>query len=381
MKTLHETEEQPKRVFLVGIRDRKTSAAEAASLSRELAGLTATLGLETAGEEIVHVRENSPRYGVGAGKAAELAEKAADAGAACLVFDRDLSPSQQRNWEELAGIPAVDRQELIIKIFADRAKTREAELQAGLAALNYALPRLQHKYIDLSRQRGGRYGTRGAGETRLETDRRQLERRIHRLEQELAEVRKQREVQRKKRERGDVPVCALVGYTNAGKSSLLKALTGAEAYAEDRLFATLDTETRRFRTPAGRTLVLVDTVGFIRRLPHALVDAFRGTLEEAVRADLLVQVLDASDEDADRYYQTTLGVLRDLGADTIPRITALNKIDRLPDPAAALEDLQRRYAEEALPGLSVPAIPLSARERRGLEELKGWMDRILFPEG
>jgi GTP-binding protein HflX len=323
---------------------------------------------------------------MGTGKAAELAEQARALGVDCLVFDGELSPSQQRSWEELAGIPALDREELIIRIFADRARTREAELQAALAELNYALPRLQHKYLNLSRQRGGRYGTRGAGETRLETGRRLLERRIHQLSKELEEVRKQREVQQRRRERRELPVCALVGYTNAGKSSLLNAFTRGEALVEDKLFATLDTGTRRYRTPSGGTVLLVDTVGFIRRLPHTLVDAFRGTLEEAARADLLIQVLDISDRDAERQYQTTREVLQELGAGDIPWLTALNKADRLcPGEGAAggelppLEDLRRRYAAEALPGLTVPGIPLSARDRRGLDELVRWMDTLLFP--
>lgn len=380
MKTLHETEERPKKVFLIGIRDHKTRSVEADSLFRELESLCAALGLEITGGETVHIRENNAKFGMGTGKAAELTEKARELEADCLVFDRELSPSQQRNWEELGDIPAVDRQELIIRIFADRARTREAELQVKLAELRYSLPRLAHKYIDLSRQRGGRYGTRGSGETRLETDRRQLEKRINRLEKELVEVRKQRDVQRKQREKQEIPLCALVGYTNAGKSSLLNALTGAAALVEDKLFATLDTETRRFRTPAGNNLVMVDTVGFIRRLPHTLVEAFRGTLEEANRADLLIQVLDISDADADQYYQTTLSVLRDLGAEAIPRITALNKIDRL-DAAADIAACQKKYAEEPSPGRIIPGIPISTTDRRGLAELVRVADELLFGGG
>jgi GTP-binding protein HflX len=169
-----------------------------------------------------------------------LAQKAASLGVDCIVFDREISPSQQRNWESLAGIPVIDREEIIIQIFAGRARTREAELQVRLAELIYSLPRLQHKYIDLSRQRGGRYGTRDSGETRIETDRRRLEQQIHNLEEELELLKRQRQVQRKKRERSGIPVCAIVGYTNAGKSSLLNALTGADVLAEDKLFATLD---------------------------------------------------------------------------------------------------------------------------------------------
>jgi GTP-binding protein HflX len=360
MQELYDTEIPAKKAFLVAIRGSRTAATEAESLARELEGLAATLGLDIVGREFVHIREKHGKYGMGTGKAEEIAGKAAEAGADCLVFDGELSPSQQRNWEQLAGISAVDRQELIIQIFAGRARTKEAELQVELAELYYALPRLSHKYIDLSRQRGGRYGTKGSGETRLETDRRLVEQRIHRLKEELEEVRKHRAVQRKKRDKAAFS-CALVGYTNAGKSSLLNSLTGAEVLTEDKLFATLDA-TSRVLDRKGHTLVLTDTVGFIRRLPHALIDAFRSTLEEAAQADLLVIVLDAADPDVDRYYETTLAVLHELGADKKSMITVLNKVDRLNETEhpGILDSLLKRY-----PG----SIPVSALTRTGLEEL------------
>ncbi|MDR2784371.1 MAG: GTPase HflX [Treponema sp.] len=359
MRELLETTEKPKRAFLAGIRDNGTTQEESERLTGELISLAGTLGLEIAARETVRVRERHPRYGLGSGKAAELAAKAAELAVDCIVFDMEVSPSQQRNWEELAGIPVVDRQELIIQIFSSRAKTREAELQVSLAELNYSLPRLSHKYIDLSRQRGGRYGTRGAGETRLETDRRYVISRIRQLERELEEVRKQRAVQRRKREKAAVPVCALVGYTNAGKSSLLNALTGADAFVEDKLFATLDPTSRRLETGDGRRLILTDTVGFIRRLPHALVDAFRSTLEEASGADMLVHVLDISDAEASGYYETTMTVLRELGADKLPMITALNKSDRL-----SPEELEAALLRH--PG----GIAISAKTGAGLDGLK-----------
>jgi GTP-binding protein HflX len=367
-----ETEERPKRAFLVGRTDSVKGAA--ASLARELDGLAHSLGLDVIAHDIVNVRERAPKYGMGTGKAEEVAEKAAELEADCLVFDWDPSPSQQRNWETLSGIPAVDRQELIIKIFADRATTREAELQVRLAELSYSLPRLTHKYIDLSRQRGGSRGTRGSGETRLELDRRQVEQRIHRLEEELEDVRRQRQVQRKRRERQGIPVCALVGYTNAGKSSLMNALSpGSGLVVEDKLFVTMDAASRRFELSKGLPVLLVDTVGFIRNLPHALVDAFHSTLEEAALADLLIHVADASDPDVDRYCETTLRVLEDLGAADIPMITVLNKIDRLPGPPnEAAAELRQRY-----PG----GVPLSAHQSaetgQGLEELKARMEETL----
>ncbi|MDR0569284.1 MAG: GTPase HflX [Spirochaetaceae bacterium] len=363
MRALYETEEQPKRAFLVGFRyDR----AEADTLG-ELAGLADTLGLEVVGLESAHIRERHPKFGMGTGKAAEIAEKAVGARADCLIFDGELSPSQQRNWETLAAISALDRQELIIQIFADRAKTREAELQAELAELSYALPRLYHKYLDLSRQRGGRYGSKGSGETKFETDRRTVEKRIAALELELAEVRKNREVQRKKRERQGVPVCALVGYTNAGKSSLFNALTRADVLTEDKRFATLDTATRQIDFEKSGSLLFIDTVGFIRRLPHALVDAFRATLEEAAQADLLIHVLDASDPQRDVCFETTISVLRELKADGIPMITALNKADLL----EAIEPIKSKYHD---------SIAVSAKTGAGLAELVRRVETHLIGE-
>jgi GTP-binding protein HflX len=356
--------ETRRRSFLVGIRDEKMTVSEAYSLAKELSHLADTLGLEIAGAETVHLRENHAKYGMGTGKAEELAQKAAALEVDCIVFDREISPSQQRNWEELAGIPAIDRQELIIQIFSGRARTREAELQVRLAELIYSLPRLQHKYIDLSRQRGGRYGTRDSGETRLETDRRRVEKRIHRLEEELEVLKRQRQVQRKKRERFGIPVCALAGYTNAGKSSILNALTGAGVLAEDKLFATLDSTSRRLRLPLGTEVLLVDTVGFIRRLPHSLIKAFRSTLEEASRAALILNVLDASDPDADVQYETTLSVLGELKAGEIPMITVLNKIDKV----ESAQMLLSRYPD---------SVAVSALKGSGLPELCARMESIL----
>jgi len=297
---------------------------------------------------------------MGSGKAQELSQKAAELQADCIIFDWNPSPSQQRNWEELSNIPVLDRQELIIRIFAQRANTKEAELQVKLAELSYFLPRLTHKYSDLSRQRGGHYGTRGSGETKLETDRRVIEQRIRNLKKEIENIKKQRQTQRRQRQRNNLPVCAIVGYTNAGKSSLLNVLTGADVPAEDKLFVTLDAVTRRFLPEPDTPVLLTDTVGFIRDLPHSLITAFRSTLEEAAFADIIIHILDASDQNIDMYYQTTFSVLRDLGAQDIPMITVLNKTDRIIEDSI-IQELQNRFPE---------SIAVSARKGTGLNELK-----------
>jgi GTP-binding protein HflX len=374
MRKLYETQDVPKRVFLVGIRDERMTPGEADSLAKELAGLSHTLGLTVVAQEQVHIREGHPKFGMGTGKAEALAKKAAALEADCFIFDGELSPSQQRNWETLSGIAAMDRQELILQIFADRARTREAELQVELAALSYSLPRLQHKYLDLARQRGGRYGAKGQGETKLETDRRLVEKHLDRLKQELAAVRQNREVQQKKRKRLGIPTAALVGYTNAGKSSLLNAMTKADALVADKLFATLDPTTRQLELGSGRPLLLIDTVGFIRQLPHTLVEAFRSTLEEVNRADLLIHVLDASDPEADRYFETTLSVLRELGAHKLPMITALNKIDQV-DSRETVEALKKRYAERC-----TASVLISAKNHTGTEELARCIEELLSGE-
>jgi GTPase len=367
MQKLYETKEKPKRAFLVSI---ITGKSNDNAKGGELEGLAKTLELEITAHEKIRVREKTAKFGMGSGKAEELSNKAKEIEADLLVFDWNPSPSQQRNWEELSGLPVVDRQELIIRIFAQRAITREAELQVRLAELTYFLPRLTHKYVDLSRQRGGRYGTKGAGETKLETDRRKVEKQINLLEKEIEQVRKQRETQRGQRRRNKMPVCAIVGYTNAGKSSLLNILTGADVLAEDKLFCTLDAVTRRFQSAPGITVLLTDTVGFIRSLPHSLIKAFHSTLEEAAQADILIHILDASEPDIENNYETTINVLRELsepkGKNTaekpsidIPTITVLNKIDRL--SSEAVEELQNRFSD---------SVAVSVKNAVGLDALK-----------
>ena len=332
MAELKDTATRAERAFLVGVQTDTISKGEAESLLRELGGLATSLGLEIAGSMPVKVRERTAALFLGTGKADEVVAAAKAENADSIVFDHPLTPVQQRNWEKLADLKVYDRSELIIKIFASRALTKEAALQVELAQLQFSLPRLAHSYEALSRQRGGRYGTKGSGEQKIELDRRAIEKRIHDIEEELKVVRKSREVQRKRRERLDVPRAAVVGYTNAGKSSLLNALTRASVLVEDKLFATLDPTTRRLGLSKGGSLLLTDTVGFVRNLPHGLVEAFKATLEEAAAADLLVHVVDASDPEAELHMKTTDKVLAEIGAGEVPRILAVNKVDLL-DPA------------------------------------------------
>jgi len=369
MAKLYDTKEKPPRAFLVSILNGNSSDD---AMCREFEGLASTLELEIAAHEKIKVREKSAKFGMGSGKAEELSKKAGEIEADLLVFDWNPNPSQQRNWEELSGLPVLDRQEMIIRIFSQRAVTREAELQVKLAELTYLLPRLTHKYIDLSRQRGGRYGTKGSGETKLETDRRKIEIQINKLEKEIEQVAKQRKTQRGMRERNNLPVCAIVGYTNAGKSSLLNVLTGADVLAEDKLFCTLDAVTRRFQPAPNVNVLLTDTVGFIRALPHSLIKAFRSTLEEAALADILIHILDASDPDIENNCETTINVLTELSVKKekgrnkeeppvldIPIITVLNKIDRLSGEEVA--DLQARFAG---------SVAISVKDKIGLDSLK-----------
>jgi len=276
-----------------------------------------------------------------------------------VIFDNELTPAQQRNWEELTGVTVVDRQEIILDVFADRAQTREAVIQVALARMEYSLPRLTRAWTHLSRQGGGKGGMGGEGETQLEQDRRLVNDRITRLKRELVDVRKQRGVQRHKRQRVPVPTCAIVGYTNAGKSSLLNTLTGAHVLAEDKLFATLDPTTRQLVLRGNQKLLVTDTVGFIRRLPHGLVEAFKATLEEALVANFLIHVLDVTAPNLAAHHATTLSVLKELGADDGKRIlTVFNKVD-------AATEAQLHTARQLAPD----GLFISARTGQGLDAL------------
>ena len=301
------------RAFLVGVQTDKMVDGEGAELLLELKELVENLRLTVTRSTLVNLRRPTPALLLGSGKAQELVDLAKADGADVIVFDEALSPAQQRNWEELSGLAVIDRQEVILEIFADRAQTREAVLQVALARMEYSLPRLTRAWAHLSRQRGkGKMG--GEGETQLEQDRRLVRDRITHLKHELKQVVQQRDVQRRKRQRVPVPTCAIVGYTNAGKSTLLNSLTGAQVLAADKLFATLDPTTRQLVLRGNQKLLVTDTVGFIRRLPHGLVEAFKATLEEVIVADFLVHVLDVTNPNVAQHYATTLEVLGELGA-------------------------------------------------------------------
>lgn len=354
--------------LLIGTYTDPAGRERAASLLEELEELVRTLEHPVAGQLLVYHREMHARYLLGSGKAQEIADRVKAEKLGALVFDHDLSPSQQRNWEELAGVPVLDRQKVILDIFAGRARTREARLQIELAQLEYSLPRLTRAWGHLGGQGGG-IGAKGEGESQLEQDRRRMWKAMDRLKRELEQIRSARATQRKDRQRTPVPNCAIVGYTNAGKSSLLRRLTNADVLVEDKLFATLDTTTRKVSLPSRQPLLLTDTVGFVRNLPHRLVEAFKATLEEAAQADFLLHLLDASAPEVMEFYTTTMKVLGELGATGRPMLVVFNKIDKIPDPAV-LRGLQTHFPE---------ALFISVHSGEGLAALLAKMSDLAAP--
>lgn len=368
---MFEVKEKPRlveRALLVGVQRGEMAAGEAAALLEELTELVETLDIPVLEKRIVNLREPQPHFLIGRGKAGELMHLVKQHELDVIVFDDELTPAQQRNWEQATGVCVIDRQEVILDIFAQRAHTREAILQVGLARMEYSLPRLKRAWTHLSRQRGGG-GTvvRGQGETQLESDRRLVQDRISRLKRDLAAVVKQRDVQRKRRLKQAVPTAAIVGYTNAGKSSLLNHLTGAAVQAEDKLFATLDPTTRQLILPSGQKILLTDTVGFVRRLPHKLIDAFRATLEESVISDFLIHVLDITNPEVERHLSTTLDVLRELGADAGKIITVFNKVDNYRDERQ-VQTLHLLYPDACF---------VSARTGEGMDQLVSRIEELL----
>ncbi len=334
----------------------------------EFEELARSAGAEVLGTVTARVDTPNPRYFVGTGKADELKHERERLGADLLLVNHALSPVQERNLEKHLGCRVVDRTGLILDIFAQRARSHEGKLQVELAQLKHLATRLVRGWTHLERQRGGAIGLRGPGETQLEIDRRLVAHRMKVLEDRLAKVEVQREQARRARKRGAVPVVAVVGYTNAGKSTLFNALTCAQVYAADQLFATLDPTVRRLEGLTSGPAVLADTVGFVRDLPHDLVAAFRSTLSEARDADLLLHVIDAQDPHRDERIAQVNVVLAEIGADAIPQIEVWNKIDLLPDAEPRIERIDggRRVRVHA-----------SAREGRGLDLVRRAVSEVL----
>ena len=353
--TENETKQAKNRAVLVGLNAHCLSAEENAddTSMEELADLLETAGGVCVGTVFQNKDAPDPRTFIGEGKAAEVKELVGAMGADMVVVDNPLSPSQQRVLSEELGVQVLDRAALILDIFAQRARTREGRLQVELAQYQYLLPRLLGMWTHLERQEGA-IGTRGPGETQLETDRRHIRRKIAKLQEELEQVRRVRATQRTRREKNEVPVVAIVGYTNAGKSTLLNRLTGADIPANNRLFDTLDTTTRTLEISDTCTVLLSDTVGFIRKLPHHLVEAFKATLEELSYADLLLHVIDASNPLWREQAAVVEQLIVELGAEQTPRIDVFNKCDR--------------FTGDILPH-GADIVSISAKTGQGLDEL------------
>ncbi len=328
------------KTVLVGLERDGVSRWDLEDSLAELRELAATAGARVVDTVTQKLEHPTAPYYIGKGKAEEVAAVCAEHGAGSIIFDDELSPAQGRNLETITSVKILDRTQLILDIFARRARSREGRLQIELAQLQYLLPRLTRMWTHLSRQTGG-IGTRGPGETQLEVDRRRVQERIARLLRELEEVRKHRTIQREGRQRHQWPVVAIVGYTNAGKSSLLNRLTNAGVLAEDKLFATLDPTTRQFVLPNKLKVLFTDTVGFIRKLPHTVIESFKATLEELRTADLLVHVVDVSHPQCEEQIAATEEVIRELEADGKQTLLVFNKIDRVSNRDAAEAALLR----------------------------------------
>lgn len=359
------TEETRKKALLVFPEEERCSDAERIRREEELRSLSNTMGVTPFEEALFFpVRQVNSATFLGKGQLETLAENIRFSEPDLVIFDISLSPRTARNLEEELDICCIDREEVILQIFADRASTKEAVLQVSLARAEYSLPRLRRRWASLSQQRGGVKGSKGEGEKQLELDRRKLEEKITKLRKQLADVKRIRDIQRKERLESPLFSFAIVGYTNAGKSSLMNSLSEAGTLVEDKLFATLDTTTRQISLPGRIKATISDTVGFVSNLPHNLVNAFSSTLEEAYYADCLIIVVDSSSPDAEKEFETALEVLSSLGCEETERIVVFNKIDEKPFDEIALQRLR----------ISIPErIEISVRTGENLDLLKSAM--------
>ena len=350
------------RIVLVGVVLPGSSPEDVEAALDELALLVDTAGADVAARVVQRRDHPDPATFIGKGKARELAELSVAVDADTVVFDEELSPAQQRNLQELLGRTAIDSTAVILDIFAQNARSPEGKAQVELALLRYRLPRLRGRGVSLSQQAGG-IGTRGPGETQLEVDRRRLVRRMHRLEADLREVDRTRSVQRKSRARGRHRELSLVGYTNAGKSTLLNLLTDAGVPAEDRLFVTIDPRTRQFALPGGETVLVTDTVGFVRKLPHQLVEAFRSTLDSVRLSDLVVHVVDGSAPDPRGQMEAVRTVLAEIGASDVPELVVVNKADRSPEAKRLADEIEGSVCISARTGEGLEAFVRAVGDR------------------
>ncbi len=370
MKSLiHQTQNaRSVRVFLVGVELKSRTATDVRESLDELEELATTAGAKIVGEGVQKMAAPVAATYIGPGKAEEFAKSCKEDSVDTVIFDDELSPAQTRNLEKIFGCKIMDRTALILEIFGQRARTREGKLQIEHAQLKYLLPRLTRYWSHLSRQRGSTGSIGGEGESQLEADRRKLSERIEKIESELELVRRQRETQRAGRQRSEWPLASIVGYTNAGKSTLLNRLTGATVLAEDKLFATLDPTTRRLKLPTKQNVLLTDTVGFIKKLPHGLVEAFKATLEEVVQADLLLHVVDISHAQAEEQIDAVNTVLMEIGAAEKPVLMIFNKVDQL---AGGIPPLMR----EKYPN----CVSISAKTGEGIAPLLAELGTQLRP--
>jgi GTP-binding protein HflX len=373
----------PERALLLAVSPKGSRNREAAANSlEELAALAGSAGARVVGKIVQQLPAPSHDYYMGRGKIRDLLAMKEQNPYGVIILDDELTPNQQHNLEEALDVKVIDRAALILDIFARRARTREGCLQVELAQHQYLLPRLSGQWSHLERLGGG-IGTRGPGESQLETDRRLIRRKIQRLQEQTEEIRRRRAQYRQQRQKSGIPVVAMVGYTNAGKSTLLNSLCQADIYADDRLFATLDPTTRRLNLPDDTTVLITDTVGFIRKLPPTIINAFRATLEELAEASLLLHVVDLSSPDAPIQCQTVEDILGELGLADRPRVTALNKIDLLMDNSRNWdEDSALEYFNTPLVTTEGSTVHISAVKKWGINDLLATIARYLtMPSG